>query len=181
MQSKKNPHDSWPTFYGLPMFVIFSVYVCACVEGCMVENAEFYDIFVYYQYADCAKAQHEPNMHTKRCILRKGVPKNFFGHKKAVRAGNQIYGDLSWHKRVDQRWRFSFESWSLPRPQKVGDPYGRVEKSKLSYGSHRMLIRKLLTRKIHMCYLQCSTNNILKNRDVKQNGRKIVLLFANIF
>ena len=74
----------------------FSVYVCACVEGCMVENAEFYDIFVYYQYADCAKAQHEPNMHIKRRMLHKGVTKkNFFGHKKAVRAGNQIYGDLS--------------------------------------------------------------------------------------
>ena len=37
----------------------------------MVENAEFYDIFVHYQYADCATAQYEPNMHTKRHMLHR--------------------------------------------------------------------------------------------------------------
>ena len=55
-------------FYDLwaAMFVIFSVHVFTCVEGWMIENAEFYRIFVHYQYADCFKAQYEPNMHTKR-------------------------------------------------------------------------------------------------------------------
>ena len=42
----------------VPMLVIFFVHLCACVEGWMVENAEFYDIFVFYQYADCAKVQY---------------------------------------------------------------------------------------------------------------------------
>ena len=59
------PDDPCSTIYGLPMFVIFFVHVCACVKSWMVENAEFYDIVVHYQYAECAKAQYGPNMHTK--------------------------------------------------------------------------------------------------------------------
>ena len=55
----------------LPMLVMFFVHACACVEGWMVENAEFYGIFVHYQYSDCAKAHHEPNMHTKRPMLHR--------------------------------------------------------------------------------------------------------------
>ena len=35
----------------------------------------------------------------------------------------------------------------LAGPQRVGDRYSKVENSKLSYRPHRMLIRKLLTRK----------------------------------
>ena len=65
------PHDPCSTIYGLPMLGIFFVHVCGCVEGWMVENAEFYDIFVHYQYADCATAQYEPNMHTKRHMLHR--------------------------------------------------------------------------------------------------------------
>ena len=77
---KKNPHDSYSTFYGLPMFVIFSVHVCAYVEGWMVENASFMThLCTCYQYADCAKAQYEPTMHTKRCMLYLlGCPKKNF-------------------------------------------------------------------------------------------------------
>ena len=65
---KKNPQDPWSAIYGLPMFVFF-VQVCACVEGWMVENEEFCDIFVHYQYADYD--QYEPSMHRKRSMLHK--------------------------------------------------------------------------------------------------------------
>ena len=34
-----------------------------------------------------------------------------------------------------------------PGPQKVSDPYSKVENSKLSYEGHHMLIRRLFTRK----------------------------------
>ena len=34
----------------------------------MVENAEFYDIFVHYQYAECAKARYGPTMHAERSV-----------------------------------------------------------------------------------------------------------------
>ena len=37
----------------------------------MVENAEFCDISVHFQYADRAKAKYEPNMHTRRSMLHK--------------------------------------------------------------------------------------------------------------
>ena len=68
-------HASCSTIYGLPMLVIFFVHVCAYVEGWMVENADFYYTFVHYQYADCSKAQYEPNTHTKRLMLHR-TPKH---------------------------------------------------------------------------------------------------------
>ena len=37
----------------------------------MVENAEFCDIFVHFQYADCAKAQYEPIMHMEGSMPHK--------------------------------------------------------------------------------------------------------------
>ena len=45
---EQSPHDPCSTIYGLPMFVILFVHVCACVESWMVKNSEFYDIFVHY-------------------------------------------------------------------------------------------------------------------------------------
>ena len=41
--------------------LIFFVQVCACLEGWMVENEEFCDILVHYQYAEYD--QYEPSMH----------------------------------------------------------------------------------------------------------------------
>ena len=65
-------NSAWPMFYDLWAAYAWDFFhVCGCVEGWMVENAEFYDIFVHYQYADCATAQYEPNMHTKRHMLHR--------------------------------------------------------------------------------------------------------------
>ena len=50
---KRIPHDRCSMIYGTHMLVIFFVHVGACVEGWMVEKAEFYDIVVHYQYTDC--------------------------------------------------------------------------------------------------------------------------------
>ena len=96
---KRIPQDQCSTIYGMPMPVIVFVHVCACVEGLMVENAEFYGIFVHYQYADCAKAQCEPNMHTKRPMLHRTLntaePRDAYmsphrQSQEALNAGNTI-------------------------------------------------------------------------------------------
>ena len=60
-------HDLWAAY----VCNFFFVHVCACVKGWMVENAEFYDVFVHYQYDECPKAQYGPNMHTKRSVLHR--------------------------------------------------------------------------------------------------------------
>ena len=56
-----------------------------------------------------------------------------------------------------------------PGPQKISGPYIEVENSTLSYIVHRMLIRKLLTRKRDLSYSQYSNTNIAKNAE-KQNS-----------
>ena len=42
------PQAPCSTIYGLSTLVIFSVHICACVEGLIIENAAFYDKFVHY-------------------------------------------------------------------------------------------------------------------------------------
>ena len=88
----------------------------------------------------------------------KSVPKSTF------------YGLASWQSNIrwpampETRWpNMAALLWvlvPLPAPQRVGDPYSKVENSKLSYRAHRMLIRKLLTRKTALCYWWYSIANI---------------------
>ena len=71
-----------------------------------------------------------------------------------------------------------------PRPQKISGPifYIEVENSTLSYIVHRMLIRKLLTRKRDLSYSQYSNTNIAKNAEKKNKIAVYVVLFlVNVF
>ena len=56
-------------------------------------------------------------------------------------------------------------------PKRSATPYFKAKNSKLTYKSHRMLTRKLLTREAALWYSQYSASNILTNPDEIQNGR----------
>ena len=91
-----------------------------------------------------------------------------------------LFGRSSWQ--VNMTWPVMPETcWSKmavllwatpppPGPQKISGPYSEVENSTWSYIVHRMLIRKLLTRKRDLSYSQYSNTNIAKNAE-KQNSR----------
>ena len=83
---------------------------------------------------------------------------------------NHFFGRASWQANIrwpampETRWpNMAALLWVLvpsPGPQRVGDPYRKVKNSKLSYRAHRMLFRKLLTRKTALWYWQYSISNI---------------------
>ena len=92
-----------------------------------------------------------------------------------------VFGGADWQANIrlpampETRWtKMTAQLWNLlsvPSPKnKVNDPIIRVKTSKLSYGAHRVLIRKLLTREKHIFnWPRCSISNAFENIHVKQD------------